>query len=140
WVGVNASPLIVLAKVRRLDLLAASGVRLVTTQAVIREIAAAGPADPVHVAVQGLGWLQVVDDPTVSSEVTAANLGPGESTLLAWAMQAPGRELILDDLHARTFARRHGIIVHGTLSLVLAAKRSSKIAAARPVFEELRRA
>ena len=36
WVGVNASPLIVLAKVRRLDLLDAAGDRLVTTQAVMR--------------------------------------------------------------------------------------------------------
>lgn len=138
WVGVNASPLIVLAKIGRPELLNAAGNQLVTTSAVMRELCQPGTIDPVYTAVRGLSWLAEVPDPPLSPEVTAANLGPGESSLVAWGLQDTQRELILDDLEARLFARRHGITTGGTLAVVIAAKRAGRIVTARPVFQQLR--
>ncbi|BAY88690.1 DUF3368 domain-containing protein [Tolypothrix sp. PCC 7601] len=44
---------------------------------------------------------------------------------------------ILDDRAAKTAALALGIPVRGTLGVILLAKRESKLAAARPIFEQL---
>jgi predicted nucleic acid-binding protein len=65
-------------------------------------------------------------------------LGDGESSVLAWAYQYPGTEVIVDDLAARRCAAALGLPVRGTLGLVLIAKQRGAITAARPVLERLR--
>lgn len=53
-------------------------------------------------------------------------------------METPDCLLILDDLRARKVATSLGLAFTGTLGVVAAAKRQGIIAAARPVFEQLR--
>jgi hypothetical protein len=43
---INTSPLILLTKISRIDLLAVEGVELVVPALVLQEISALGPADP----------------------------------------------------------------------------------------------
>jgi len=66
-------------------------------------------------------------------------LGPGESSVLAWAHAHSGSEAILDDLAARRCASAFGIPVRGTLGLALIAKQRGQIPSARRVLEQLRR-
>lgn len=72
-------------------------------------------------------------DPTI----LAWGLGAGESQVLTWARQNPGYEAILDDRAARNCAITLGILVRGTLGIVLLAKREGLIPRVRPVFEQL---
>ena len=65
-------------------------------------------------------------------------LGPGESSVLAWAHSHLGSEAIIDDLAARRCAAALRIPVRGTLGLTLIAKQCGHIASARQVLEQLR--
>jgi predicted nucleic acid-binding protein len=56
------------------------------------------------------------------------------------ALENPGCEVVLDDRAGRRCAEAHGLRVLGTLGVVVLAKRIGRIAAARPIIEELRRA
>ncbi len=135
---VNASPLILLSRANWLHLLRLAGDTIVVPSAVADEIRARGPNDPTSVALATNDWLTIEDAGPVPPVISNWDLGPGESSVLAWAMGHPGSEAILDDLAGRRCARSLGIPVRGTLGLVLVAKLRGTIPAARPVIEALR--
>jgi predicted nucleic acid-binding protein len=136
----DASPLILLTKVGRLDLLRLGEVDVTVPDVVAREIGVRGPGDPTVQAIQQAGWLIVVPTPPVPASVRVCNLDEGESGVLAVAVAEPGSEVVLDDRAARRCARALGVPVLGSVGLVLAAKRLGSIPAARPIVEDLRRA
>ena len=72
------------------------------------------------------------------AQIQAWGLGPGESSVLAWAHSHPGSEAIIDDLAARRCAGALRIPVRGTLGLTLIAKQRGHISSARQVLEQLR--
>ena len=137
---VDTSPLIVLSRAHLLDLLTIAGERVLVPTAVIAEVAAYGPDDPTFQAVSATPWLVTVESPPVPEMVGHYDLGPGESTVLAWALAHPGTVSIIDDDPARRVAKRLHLPVIGSLGLVLRAKRQGTIPAARPVLAELREA
>jgi predicted nucleic acid-binding protein len=57
--------------------------------------------------------------------------------VLNWAFQRRGFEAILDDRGARKCAQVHGIPCRGTLGVILAAKRSDLIPAAKLLCDQL---
>ncbi|HEX8200769.1 MAG TPA: DUF3368 domain-containing protein [Isosphaeraceae bacterium] len=136
----DASPLILMAKVGRLDLLRLGGVDVAVPDVVVREIGVRGPGDLTVRAIQQAGWLIVVPTPPVPASVRGCKLDEGESGVLAVAVAELGSEAVLDDQAARRCARALGVPVLGTVGLVLAAKRLGAILAARPVVDDLRRA
>jgi predicted nucleic acid-binding protein len=103
------------------------------------EILRGRPEDPAVAALGNTEWLEVVADEPVPAVIAGWDLGPGESAVLAFAHAGPGRVAIIDDLAARRCAASLGIEVHGTLGLVLVARRQGRVPAARPVLEHLRR-
>lgn len=137
WV-VNASPVIVLAKIGRLDLLAAPERTLLLPDAVVREILAAPEDDAARRALM-LGELP--DRPTVAvpPEVLEWSLGAGESAVIALARER-GATPVLDDFDARSCARSFGLTPIGSLGVVLRARREGRIPAAKPVILALRTA
>jgi len=135
---VNASPLIVLSRAGRLDLLHHFSARVVVPVAVAAEVAA--HSDEAARALASEAWLQQVPGGPVPDAISAWDLGAGESAVLAWALAHPGTVAVLDDYAARECAEVLGVPVRGTLGLVLAAKARGHVVAARPVIEELQRA
>jgi predicted nucleic acid-binding protein len=121
-----------------LDLLKLAGEEIVVPQAVAMEIRRRGTADPTVQALEDTAWIVVVETPPIPAVIQSWDLGPGESSILAWAYSHPGTEAILDDLSGRRCAAALNIPVRGTLGLVLTAKRRGIIPAARPVLEKLR--
>jgi predicted nucleic acid-binding protein len=136
---VNASPLILLSKVDHLDLLRVGADEVIVPDKVIAEIHAYGAADRTARMIQGAAWLQSVPSPVFSPTIESWNLGDGESSVLAVASGGSGGEVVLDDLAARRRALGLGLVVRGTVGIVLLARRAGVIAAARPVIEGLRR-
>jgi predicted nucleic acid-binding protein len=138
--AVNASPLIFLTRADLLDLLQLVAAEIAVPVPVADEIRRRGPRDPAARALDGTSWLRVVDPPAIPATIQVWDLGPGESSVLAWCAVRPGVEAILDDLSGRRCAEALGIPVRGTLGLVLLAKRRGRLPAARPVLESLRQA
>jgi len=135
---VNASPLVVLARAGRLDLLRLLGSRVVVPSPVAREVRA--HSDETARALEEEAWIEEEPAAPVAERVAAWDLGLGESAVLSWAIAHPGTLAVIDDYAARKCAEVVGVAVKGTLGVVLLAKSSGRIPAARPVIDELRRA
>lgn len=134
----NASPLIYLARAGLFDLLKLAGEQVLVTDVVTAKILARGGDDPTVVAMQGVSWLREVKGPNLPAVILAWDLGPGESSALAWARLHRGCRAVIDDLQARRCADALGIPLRGTLGLVLRAKRLGHVDCARPILDRLR--
>jgi len=134
---VNASPLIYLSHAGLIDLLQAECATVAMTRTVSEEIQRRGLRDPTVQTLQRTSWIHEVDPAPPSPPVLAWKIGPGETSVLSWAIAHPGSVAIVDDLAARRCAETLGIPLIGTLGLVLKAKRKGLLAAARPATEKL---
>jgi len=135
---VNASPLIFLSRSGLIDLLQLLSSEIVVPEIVATEIEVRGQSDPTAQAIANTAWLVVTQTPPVPPQIQSWGLGPGESSVLAWAHVHPGSEAIIDDLAARRCAAAFNIPVRGTLGLALIAKQRGRIPSARRVLEQLR--
>lgn len=137
---VNASPLILLARIDRLDLLASLGKVIVVPQAVTQEIHAGSDRDGTADKLKDLSSLVRVDDRPIPDRIRFWDLGAGESQVLAHGLERPGAEVVLDDLAARRCARSLHLPMIGTLGVVILCRHRGVIPSARPVLEILREA
>ena len=134
---VNASPLILLSRTDRLDLLASLATTLVVPEAVIREIHAGSDRDDTVARIKDLSSVLRVDDQPVPDRIRSWDLGAGESQVLVHGLERPGSEVVLDDLAARRCARSLDLPMIGTLGIVILCRHRGLISAARPVIEAL---
>jgi predicted nucleic acid-binding protein len=133
---VDASPLIVLARIGRLELL---GTAIVLPAAVVAEVLVGPEDDAARRAIES-GRFPPGEFVEVPSVIVEWGLGAGESAVLALTRSRPGSEAVLDDGQGRRCARALGIPVIGTLGLVVRAARQGVIPTAAPVVGELRAA
>jgi predicted nucleic acid-binding protein len=138
WVA-NSSPLILLGKIDRIALLGELSDELIVPDMVAREVAARPEGERVISDVASLPGARFEARIAMAAELTAWNVGPGESQVLALAQAYPGSRAVIDDLQARRCAQSFGLPMIGTLGVVLRAKRRGLIERARPVIEHLRR-
>lgn len=134
---VNASPLILLSRIDRLDLLAALTKRLLVPDAVLREIQAGSDRDDAAERALELSPLVRVADSAVPERIRSWDLGAGESQVLALGLETPRSDVILDDLAARRCAQSLDLPMIGTLGVVLLCRHRGLLPAARPVAEAL---
>lgn len=137
---VDASPLIYLAHADLISLLQLASPRILVPTTVSREIRRRGAADPTVQVLEKTPWLQEMEPGPDSPRVALWALGPGETSVLSWALSHPGCLAVLDDLAGRRCAEALDIPLIGTLGLVLRAKSRGDLPAARPVVEKLREA
>ena len=134
---VNASPLIFLARGGHVGLLHEFARQIYVPSAVATEIRRRGTLDAAAQAIKTETWIQIIESPPIPPAIILWGLGPGESAVLTEALARPGAHAVIDDLAARRCAASLGLKVNGTLGLVLLAKQSGRISAARPVMEDL---
>jgi predicted nucleic acid-binding protein len=132
---LNASPIIVLARVGQEHLFDALADEVVVPQAVVEEIQAGPTGDPARQAV-GSGRFAIVDTTPVS-EVLAWDLGTGETAVLSCALAESGWTVIVDDAAARKCAQSFGLPIKGTLAVVILAKQHGLIPSAADVLRSL---
>lgn len=135
--AVNASPLIVLVKVGRVELLTALCDELVVPAGVAEEVLRGGAHDPSVRWMLDEGQRFIVQDAPTTLEVSAWDLGQGETAVLSWAHQHPGYEVLIDDRAARNCAAALGIPVRGTLGVLLLAKKAGLVERVEPVLQEI---
>lgn len=135
WV-VNASPLILLGKIQRLDLLEGLAPVLAVPESVILEVEAGANQDTA--AHQASNWARDRKVPDIALPLWVANwdLGAGESQVIAHSLLVPS-VAVLDDGEARSCAQSRDIPLIGTLGIVLRARKQGLIPAARPLIEQI---
>jgi predicted nucleic acid-binding protein len=141
---VNASPLIVLSKLGRLDLLCEPrpDIEVVAPRAVLDEVLKGKPEDPAVTLVPqaAADWLRVPPTPPVAGVLRTRDLDPGEIAVLSIALEHPGWEVVLDDHSARREAARLGLPCIGTVGLLLTGHRLGTVPSVRDAMESLRAA
>ena len=136
WV-VNASPLILLGKIGRLDLLFRLSPQVMIPEGVAAELRAGPVTDTARAWIEGAGAKAVTPVGQVDSLVAAWDLGLGESHVLTLCRRLRDATAILDDRAARTCAAALGVRVAGTVALVVLAKRKGLITQVKPLLEGL---
>jgi predicted nucleic acid-binding protein len=134
---VNSSPLILLGRISRVDLLPALAEQVVVPQAVVQELTAKQGQDWLARTVTSHPGIEVVDDIPISADVRRWNLGAGESAVVAFCLANGGWRAVLDDLRGRC-AQSLGIPLFGTLGVVVDARRQGLIPLARPLIAAIR--
>ena len=135
WI-VNASPLILFARIGRLDLIERLAPRILIPNAVIEEVRGGQHKDPT--AATTLEWADRyrVEDVAVVASIEHWDLGLGESQVIAHSVGG-SRWAVLDDRAARRCAVAHNVQVIGTLGVVLRSKKNRQIERARPLVKAL---
>jgi predicted nucleic acid-binding protein len=140
---VNASPLILLARVGCLELLREPSDSDVSVPDVaFREVLAGELFDP-HVGAIRIAagdWLRVAPAPPNSHGLDPDRLDAGELAVLSLAIENPGAIVVLDDRAARVEATRRNIPLLGTAGILLRAKEQGRIVAVRPPLDAVRQA
>lgn len=85
-------------------------------------------------------WLEIVDPRQRPVEWFALDLGAGELSAMALALENPSRVVLLDDALARRTAQAAGLAVWGTLKLLLEAKSRGLVSSIAPLVESLSKA
>lgn len=123
---IDASPLMALAKLNRLDLLADLYGEVKTPRAVYDEVVTQGLSrGALDALTVRLFWEQrdwpVIDvpEPVLSAYTPPVILGPGEIEVLALAQTLEDPLVLVDDEVARVEARRLELHVHGTLGILV---------------------
>lgn len=134
----DAGPLIALAKVDQLQLLAKLFPSVIITQAVADECLRNHSKDGLLIdQALNAGWLQCVPNPEFKHGLSRS-LGLGEQSSIELSLQSPSKTLlILDDGLARKQALRRQLEIVGTAALLFAAQRKGLIVDAETVIAQL---
>jgi predicted nucleic acid-binding protein len=76
---------------------------------------------------------------TVLQTAIQSDLHTGEASAIALALENPGSLVVLDDKKARRYAANLGLVITGTMGIVISAEENGIIKDAAGVFEKLRR-
>ncbi|MGF1537278.1 MAG: DUF3368 domain-containing protein [Elainellaceae cyanobacterium] len=134
---MNASPIISLTKIDRVDLLSKLCDEMVIPQGVADEINSGGYADGAVTWLQQAGKVFIQTAPEIAPQIASWDLGLGESQVLSWGINHTSYEAIVDDRAARKAAKTLQIPVRGTLAVVILAKRMGYILSAKQDLENL---
>jgi len=122
----DASPLISLARIGRLDLLASLFQHILIPTDVHREVTEAGRGRPGAEEIRAARWIEVAAsgwhaDPELAR--TCEPLGAGERSAILLAQSLPANLILLDEWKARRIAKSAGLAITGCLGVLEAGAR-----------------
>ncbi|MBZ5561476.1 MAG: DUF3368 domain-containing protein [Acidobacteriia bacterium] len=138
----NSSPLIALARIGRLNLLASFYKQILIPAEVHYEVTVAGRGFPGAEEVRKATWIEVVSqkspfDPSLAQ--ACQKLGAGERAAILLAKSLHADLVLLDEWKARRVARDAGLSVVGCLGILEAGARSGLVADLRQAYIDLLR-
>ncbi len=133
-VVADSSPLVYLSRVGVLDVLATTFGKVVGPRVVWDEVVLARPDAPGVVSVRSASWLSVDDRDLRHIDL---GLDPGETAAILLAEVLKADVLLIDERGGRTVAKARGIVVRGTLGVLVHAREAGHIGALRPILDAL---
>ena len=116
----NASPLITLARVGRLESLQEIFETVVISREVYEEVVTSGAGMPGALAVSRADWITVSaiqDSGAMASALIARRLGAGETSAVLLAKELGVSVVLMDELRGRRFATESGLAVVGCIGI-----------------------
>ena len=135
-VVADASTLIGLSRIGKLDLLQDLYGQIVIPQSVYDEVVSESKDGSEKVKMAKYLKVEKITDIQVV-ELFLGYLGTGEAEVLTLSKEKRADLVLIDEKKARKAARRAGFEVMGVLGLLLAAKNKGLIRAVRPLIEDL---
>ena len=133
----NTSPLQYLHQIGLLHILPALAGRVTVPPAVLEEISAGQGLGVNLPDLSGLGWIVIRGPVSLAPLRLVTDLGPGETQVLALALETPDSMIILDDSLARQTAETLKVRFTGTLGLLLDAKKAGLLSVVAPLLDQL---
>lgn len=129
----DTTPLINLVGIGLLDLLPRLYSDIQVPQEVVTEYQA--KALPTEPDIGQLPWLTIVD--AVSLDPTLPKLGLGEAAAISLAKAVSARFIFIDERRARRIATSQGLVVVGTLAVLVRAKGQGLIPTIKPHIDTM---
>ena len=134
----NAGPLIALAQIDQFDILRVLWGELRIPPAVFDEVAVPEATRSGAAEVRSAAWVHVNDVCDVTAvELLRERLGAGESAAIVLALELGADLLLMDEARGRRVAESRGLMVTGTIGLVVAAKERGLVTAVTPLMDAL---
>jgi predicted nucleic acid-binding protein len=137
WV-INASPVILLAKVGLIQHVPRLVKTLVIPQPVVTEISSFRDKDTAAIWLEEARQKFVQPSVAELKQLSSAGIGSGERAVISFAAAHSGFVAVLDDLEARVIAHRLGIKTLGTVGVVLRLKKAGLISEAKSYLQQIR--
>jgi predicted nucleic acid-binding protein len=134
---VNTSPLFYLHRLGLLELLKKLYGHITVPEAVKKELKEGQAQGEDVPQLENYTWVKIRSVSMPMYLQLIADLGPGESEVLALATNHPSALVILDDKLARRVAEMQGFRLTGTAGVLLRAKQKGLVPALKPVIERL---
>ncbi|MCX6876253.1 MAG: DUF3368 domain-containing protein [Verrucomicrobia bacterium] len=134
----DASPLILLARLGHLHIIAALAEEIWIPQTVWDEVTHPAAPQTEIASLRALFAHCIVRADAALESAFRLQVDPGEASALALIARNPHGCLLIDDSRGRSIARQSGWRHIGTLGWLLRAKRAGLIQELRPLFEILR--
>ena len=133
----NTSPIFYLHRLRLLDLLQKLYQEIIVPKAVVAELEAGRRQGEDAPEIDSYEWIKIraIRSPQILGLST--DFGPGETEVLALALEESDSLVIIDEKLARKIARLRGLRVTGTAGVLLKAKQEGHILAVKPFLDRL---
>ena len=133
----NTSPIFYLHRLRRLDLLQKLYQEIIVPKAVVAELEAGRRQGEDVPEIDSYEWIKIraIRSPQILGLST--DFGPGETEVLALALEESDSLVIIDEKLARKIARLRDLRVTGTAGVLLKAKQEGHILAVKPFLDRL---
>jgi predicted nucleic acid-binding protein len=135
----NASPLISLARIGKLDLLRQLYGELTIPSAVWQEVVVEGVGQPGASDVEAAAWIE--RRAVANRELVRAlqqELDAGEAEAIALALEIGAELLLMDERLGRETARHLGLRYTGLIGILIEAKRKGLVGVVKPQLDALR--
>jgi predicted nucleic acid-binding protein len=138
WV-INASPIILLAKVGLIQHVPQLVETLVIPQPVVEEILSFRDKDAAAIFLEEAGQKFIQPAVAELKHLSSSGIGSGERAVISFATAHSGFIAVLDDLEARMIVHRLGIKTLGTVGVVLRLKKAGLISEAKSYLQQIRK-
>lgn len=133
----DTSPIQYLHQIGHINLLPNLAEKIILPPAVVKELEV-GLNHGINLPdIEILNWITVRSPESLAALPLVKDLGPGETQVLALALETANAVVILDDFLARQVAQSLKIKLMGTLGVLLDAKRAGLISAVGPLLDKL---
>lgn len=135
---VNATPVIALSLIAKLDLLNQLYNEVLMPPKVKEEILAGGVTGVGREELLNATWIKVTPLEDSRRADLLADLDRGEAEVIALALEQNSDLVIIDERLARRHAQRMGLKVSGTVGVLLRAKQQGLVESIAPLIELMR--